>query len=110
MLIQVYYVQMQIVRVHAQPEVHGWTQLMKGARGYAYTRVAGFSRKGPTSLRFEVRSGDCFTAYPDRPSSGWDDCTRHRERAEVREKWTAMWNRPVWYAISIYIPRNYEFL
>ena len=82
----------------------------EGARGYAYTRVTGFSRKGPTSLRFELRSGDCYTAYPNNPSSGWDDCTRHRERAEVRERWTAMWDRPLWYAISIYIPNNYEFL
>ena len=82
----------------------------EGARGYAYTRVAGFARKGPTSLRFEVRSGDCFTAYPANPSSGWDDCTRHRERAEVREKWTAPWDMSVWYGISIYIPDNYNFL
>ena len=82
----------------------------ESARGYAYTRVAGFSRKGPTSLRFEVRSGDCYTAYPANPSSGWDDCTRNRERAEVREKWTAMWDRPIWYGISMYIPNNYNFL
>ena len=82
----------------------------ESARGYAYKRVAGFSRKGATSLRFEVRSGDCYTAYPNNPSSGWDDCTRHRERAEVREKWTAPWNTTVWYGISIYIPDNYNFL
>ena len=82
----------------------------ESARGYAYKRVAGFARKGATSLRFEVRSGDCFTAYPANPSSGWDDCTRHRERAEVREKWTAPWDMPVWYGISIYIPDNYNFL
>jgi len=80
------------------------------ARTYAYTRVEGFSRKGPTSLRFEVRSVDCYTAYPSNPSRGWDDCTRHRERSEVREKWTAPWNIPVWYGISIYIPEDYNFL
>ena len=82
----------------------------EGARGYAYTRVAGFARKGPTSLRFELRSGDCYTAYPLNPTIGWDDCTRHRERTEVREKWTAMWDRPIWYGISMYIPDNYNFL
>ena len=82
----------------------------EGARDYAYTRVAGFARKGPTSLRFEIRSGDCYTAHPNNPSSGWDDCTRHRERTEVREKWTAMWDRPIWYGISMYIPDNYNFL
>ena len=82
----------------------------ESARGYAYKRVSGFARKGPTSLRFELRSGDCYTAYPLQPTSGWDDCTRDRERTEVREKWTAMWDYDIWYAISIFIPEDYNFL
>ena len=82
----------------------------ESARDYAYNRVAGFARKGPTSLRFEVRSGDCYTANPLNPSSGWDDCTRHRERSEVREKWTAPWDTETWYAVSIYIPEDYNFI
>lgn len=79
------------------------------ARAYAYTRIAGFSRKGATSLRFEVRDGDCYTAYPLNPTQGWDDCTRDRERSEVREKWTAPWDKTVWYGISIFIPQDYNF-
>ena len=46
----------------------------ESARAYAYKRIAGFSRKGATSLRFEVRDGDCYTAYPLNPTQGWDDC------------------------------------
>jgi hypothetical protein len=88
-----------------------WTDTVdEEAREYAYKRVSGFSRKGPTSLRFEVRSGDCYTAFPLNPSSGWDDCTRHRERSEVRERWTAAWDMETWYAVSIFIPEDYNFL
>lgn len=76
------------------------------ARDYAYT-LDNFTFKGPTALRFELRDGDCFTAYPLAPESGWDDCTRDRERTEVRERWEAPLNTSVWYQIHIFIPNDY---
>lgn len=69
-----------------------------------------FSRKGPTALKFEVRPGDCFTANPHAPETGWDDCTRDRERSEIREKWSPPLNREIWYEWSMYIPIDYEYI
>jgi hypothetical protein len=77
------------------------------ARDYAYT-LDNFSYRGPTALRFELRDGDCYTAYPSNPASGWDDCTRDRERSEVREKWAAPIDISMWYQIHLYIPNDYQ--
>lgn len=78
------------------------------AREYAYEVTDENTRLGPTALRFELRDGDCFTAYPANPDQGWDDCTRDRERAEVREKWSPQLDTDVWYAVSVFIPEDYE--
>lgn len=78
------------------------------ARDYAYDVVTDNTRKGETALRFELRDGDCYTAYPENPSSGWDDCTRDRERSEIRERWNPILDKSVWYAFSIFIPEDYE--
>jgi len=78
------------------------------ARDYAYQRVNNHTYRGPTALRFELRDGDCYTAYPESPSSGWDDCTRDRERSEVRERWSAPLDTSMWYQISMFIPEDYE--
>jgi len=77
------------------------------ARGYAYNIQQDIVRKGPNALRFELRDGDCYTANPDNPSSGWDDCTRDRDRAEVRERWEPKLDREIWYSFSMYIPEDY---
>jgi hypothetical protein len=78
------------------------------ATEYAWQRVNDVTRKGDTSLRLELRDGDCFTAYPHDPAREWDDCTRDRERSEIREKWYAPLDTSVWYAFSMYIPEDYE--
>jgi len=78
------------------------------AQDYAYDVVTDPKRKGPTALRFELRDGECYTAYPENPTQGWDDCTLDRERSEVRERWNPPLDKSVWYAISVYIPADYE--
>ncbi len=78
------------------------------ARQYAYNRVTDLTFKGDTALRFELRDGDCYTANLDDPAAGWDDCTRDRERTEVREKWNPRVDTSVWYSIHLYIPEDYE--
>ena len=77
---------------------------------WAIQRVEDRTRKGPTALRFEVRDGDCFTAKPHAPATGWDDCTRDRERSELREKWYPELHTPVYYAYSMFIPEDYEYM
>lgn len=86
-----------------------WTDTVdEDARAYAYDVQSDFAFRGPTAMRFELRDGDCFTAYPSNPTQGWDDCTRDRERAEVRELWDAPVDVDMWYSIMLYIPRDYE--
>ena len=80
------------------------------ATEWAWQRQQNLVRKGDTALRFELRDGDCFTAEPNAPESGWDDCTRDRERSEIREKWYAPLNRDVWYAFSVFIPEDYVWM
>ena len=78
------------------------------ARSYAYTKVYNISRKGPSSLRFELRDGDCYTAVPENPASGWDACTRDRDRTEVRERWEPQLDTDTWYSFSVYTPSDYQ--
>lgn len=77
------------------------------ARGYAYRIETQNVFRGLTALRFELRDGDCYTAYPENPSRGWDDCVRDRERTEVRERWNAPVDVSMWYQIHLYIPEDY---
>lgn len=85
-----------------------WTDTIDlDASVYAYTRVTDNVYKGATALRFELRDGDCFTAYPADPASGWDDCTRDRERTEVRERWDAPLDTSMWYSVNLFIPNDY---
>ena len=77
------------------------------ARDYAYSIQQNIVRKGPNAIRFELREGDCYTANPENPSSGWDDCTRDRDRAEIRERWEPKLDREIWYSFSLYIPADY---
>jgi len=80
------------------------------ATQWAWIRQSQNTRKGDTALRFEVRPGDCFTAKPHNPASGWDDCTRDRERSEIRERWLPLLDQEVWYEWSMFIPNNYEYI
>ena len=80
------------------------------ATEWAWVRQSEITRKGPTALRFEMRAGDCFTALPHTPEEGWDDCTRDRERSEIREKWDPELDTNVWYAFSMFIPDDYEYM
>jgi len=62
-------------------------------------------RVGPTSLRFEVRPGDCGRA---RQAGGWDDCANDRERHELIQRGDLQ--RPgdeYWYAWSLYLPADW---
>jgi len=86
-----------------------WTDTVdEDARAYAYTLETDNVFRGPTALRFELRDGDCFTAYPENPASGWDDCTRDRERTEVRERWSPPLDTRMWYQLHMFIPNDYE--
>jgi len=86
-----------------------WSQTIDlDAQRYAYTLETETVFKGPTALRFELRDGDCFTAFPSAPETGWDDCTRNRERTEIRERWSAPLDTSVWYQLHMYIPVDYE--
>lgn len=85
-----------------------WDTVDEDARSYAYTLETDNVFRGDTALRFELREGDCFTAYPDNPEQGWDDCTRDRERTEVRERWSAPLDTSVWYQLNMFIPLDYE--
>lgn len=78
------------------------------ATDWAWKRQSELTRKGDTALRLEVRDGDCFTAEPHNPESGWDDCTRDRERSELRERWNPELDEYVWYTWSMFIPEDYE--
>lgn len=80
------------------------------AADWAITTQSEITRLGPTAIRFELRDGDCFTANPENPSSGWDDCTRDRERSELRERWRPELDVPVWYTLSIFIPEDYNYM
>jgi len=86
-----------------------WTDTVdEDARGYAYSLEYNNVYRGQTALRFELRHGDCYTAYPENPSRGWDDCTRDRERTEVRERWNAPLDTDMWYQLHMFIPHDYE--
>lgn len=77
---------------------------------WAINTQSEITRLGPTALRFELRDGDCFTAQPENPSSGWDDCTRDRERTELRERWRPELDTLTWYTISIFVPKDYTYM
>ena len=59
-------------------------------------------RSGETSLRFEVRAGDCGVFQ----GSGWDDCSKRRERKELRQSDNINIGE-TWYHWSIYLPKDY---
>jgi hypothetical protein len=60
-------------------------------------------RTGTSSLRFEVRPGDC-----SRGKHGWDDCKKGRERTELKQTSYQYHGETWWYGFSLYVPRGHK--
>ena len=56
-------------------------------------------RSGETSMRFEVRKGECGI------SQWWNDCAKHRQRSELNQNGYEYGE--TWYHHSLYIPEEY---
>ncbi len=81
-----------------------FSKVSEKALPYAIQRTSEIARRGKTSLRFETRNGDCSQG-----SNGQlNDCKTNRERTEVSDLWLAPLNQHVYYAYSIYIPKDYN--
>lgn len=86
--------------------VSGWSFIDGGSstKRYAYSVVKKADghpvRSGETSMRFEVRSGDCGMIYD------WNDCKEQRERKELRQSNNYNVGEN-WYHWSIYLPKDY---
>ncbi len=61
------------------------------------------TRSGKTSLRFEVRPGDCSTGR-----HGWDDCRQDRERAELKQQGYQRHGETWWYRFSLFVPEDHR--
>ena len=59
-------------------------------------------RTGESSLRIELRNGDCGNWSSS--SEGWDDCSRNRERAEIGSDFELQGEH--WFSYSMYVPEN----
>lgn len=79
--------------------------LPSGFKSYGVSSVSqsdGYpTRTGDSSIRFEVRDGDCSR------SEGWDDCRNDRQRHEYIASGVA---GDVWYNWSLYIPPDFPSL
>ena len=86
--------------------ISGWSFVDGGTspKPYAYAVVKAADghpvRSGETSMRFEVRSGDCGGWFD------WDDCSTDRERKELRQGDNINVGER-WYAWSIYLPEDF---
>lgn len=86
--------------------VSGWSFIDSGTstKRYAYSVVKKSDghpvRSGETSMRFEVRSGDCGMRYD------WNDCKTQRERKELRQSNNYNVGEN-WYHWSVYLPKDY---
>ena len=65
------------------------------------------ARLGTSYLRFETREGHCTATHG---KSGWDDCKKGRNRAEIQSKWKneVKPNRDFWHFFSLKIPSSIE--
>ena len=59
-------------------------------------------RSGDKSIKFEVRLGDCGK---DKPPGKWNDCKNVRQRHELSGE---RFKGKVWYAYSIYLPKDFK--
>jgi len=91
-------------------DIRGWSfskSLPDNFKDYGFQEVAAKNahpvRSGATSLRFEVRAGDCTWR-----KGGWNDCKNDRERHElISQSWSG---GEGWYAWSIYLPEDYPVI
>jgi hypothetical protein len=60
-------------------------------------------RDGDTSIRFEVRPGDCSAGR-----HGWDDCERDRERSELKQIGYQFAGETWWFGFSMYVPEPHR--
>ncbi len=60
-------------------------------------------RSGGSSLRFEVRPGDC-----SRGKHGWDDCENDRQRTEMKQAGYQRHGETWWHAFSLYVPETHQ--
>lgn len=60
-------------------------------------------RTGASSLRFEVRPGDC-----SRAKHGWDDCKKDRERTELKQTGYQHHGETWWYGFSLLVPQGHK--
>lgn len=87
--------------------ISGWSFVDGGTspKRYAYSVVSKAEghpvRSGETSMRFEVRDGDCGSYYD------WDDCSTHRERKELRQGDNINVGEN-WYHWSLYLPKDFR--
>ena len=87
--------------------ISGWSFIDGGTspKRYAYSVVSKEKghpvRSGETSIRFEVRAGDCGGWHD------WDDCSTHRERKELRQG-DNLNSGERWYHWSLYLPKDYK--
>ncbi len=89
-------------------DVSGWKfvrSLPVGAplHGVAVAHAPLPARYGATSLRFEVRPGDC-----SRAKYGWDDCRTDRERSELKQTGYQYHGETWRYAFSLYVPKAHR--
>lgn len=60
---------------------------------------------GATSIRFDVRPGDC-----SRGKHGWNDCERDRERAELKQVDYNDEGDRFWYSFALFVPESHQNL
>ena len=60
-------------------------------------------RQGASSIRFQVRPGDC-----SRGRHGWDDCTKNRERTELKQAGYQHSGETWWYGFSLFVPEGHK--
>ena len=89
-------------------DISGWSftkSLSLGASvhgvGTAYAPLP--VRNGETSIRFEVRPGDCSAGR-----HGWDDCKKDRERSELKQVGYQHEGETWWYGFSLMVPRTHD--
>ena len=96
---------------HSAQSIIASTKIERGVgeighrKSYGYKRIAGFSRRGNRSQRFEIRHGDC------NGSEGWNDCREDRARLERKEaplNRLAGKSKHIWLGFSIYVPEDFQ--
>ncbi len=88
-------------------DISGWhfvRSLPVGASPHGVETVSEPVRDGRTSLRFQVRPGDCSRGA----NNGWNDCETGRERAELKQTDYQHAGETWWYSFSLYVPAGFR--